>query len=207
MSFASNWLEELVAEWLELEGYLVMMRPPVHLPGSHGGRFEPDVVGARIREGKLQIRHCESTVAFAGNPEYEEQRVNKKFQLPLKQRVYELFCVQFGIQKDPGYDYALNYETWAVYGYASRPVEARLGAIQGLILKKVDDLIADEVIESLANWGEERQTDQYATLDPTRQVAAPDARLLGSQKQLHVGTKRRKRKGLGGEKSIARSGD
>ena len=160
MSFASNWLEELVAEWLELEGYLVMMRPPVHLSGSHGGRFEPDVVGARIRGGKLQIRHCESTVAFAGNPADEEQRVNKKFQLPLKQRVHELFCVQFGIQKDAGYDYTLNYESWVVYGYASRPVEARLSAIPGLTLRKIDDLIAEDIIESLATWGEERQTDQ-----------------------------------------------
>ena len=40
MSIPSNWLEELVAEWLALEGYFV----ETNLPGQRG---EVEVVGKR----------------------------------------------------------------------------------------------------------------------------------------------------------------
>ncbi len=59
MAMASNWLEELVAEWLSIAGFVVEVLLPVQLMGP-GGRAEPDVLGARIdARGQLIIRHCE----------------------------------------------------------------------------------------------------------------------------------------------------
>ena len=58
MPFPCNWLEELVAEWLDLDGFLVRLQPPFPNPNGHGGRLEPDVIGARIHDGRLEIRHC-----------------------------------------------------------------------------------------------------------------------------------------------------
>jgi hypothetical protein len=48
MPWGRTWSEELVAEWLELEGFLVTIGLKVRT-GKGGGRKEADVVGARIR--------------------------------------------------------------------------------------------------------------------------------------------------------------
>ena len=61
MPFPSNWLEELVVEWLELEGFTISTS--LFVSAEKGGRFAPDVVGARIDlpSRQLVIRHCEAT--------------------------------------------------------------------------------------------------------------------------------------------------
>ena len=52
MGMASNWLEELVAEWLSISGFLVEVLVPIQISGA-GGRAAPDVLGARIdQQGK-----------------------------------------------------------------------------------------------------------------------------------------------------------
>jgi hypothetical protein len=58
MPFGGNWSEELVAEWLSLKGYLV----EVHVPAGSaeaGGRYAADVVGVKVKGGKMEICHAE----------------------------------------------------------------------------------------------------------------------------------------------------
>mgnify|MGYP001108266641 CR=1 FL=1 len=58
MPFPRTWTEELIAERLQLDGFLTQTNLPVHVSKA-GGRFEADVVGARIKEKILEIRHIE----------------------------------------------------------------------------------------------------------------------------------------------------
>jgi len=49
MPFVKTWSEELVAEWLRLEGYFVEESVPFGVTLA-GGRLEADVVGCENRE-------------------------------------------------------------------------------------------------------------------------------------------------------------
>ena len=63
MPIPRNWSEELVSEWLCLEGYSTEVGVKVGT-GGRGGRKEADVVGVKISEDSkkgriLQIYHVE----------------------------------------------------------------------------------------------------------------------------------------------------
>ena len=46
MPFPANWLEELVVEWLDLDGFAASTS--IDVPAPPGGRLGPDVVGAKL---------------------------------------------------------------------------------------------------------------------------------------------------------------
>jgi hypothetical protein len=66
MPFARNWVEELVIEWLQLDGFLVESNVPVGVARA-GGRLEADVIAARTNENSLQIWHIEAGQLAAGD--------------------------------------------------------------------------------------------------------------------------------------------
>ena len=53
MPFPNTWIEELIAEWLLLEGFLVETNLP-YAVGKGGGRGEADVVGAKIKDNNFR---------------------------------------------------------------------------------------------------------------------------------------------------------
>ena len=58
MPFPRNWSEELIAEWLQIDGYLV--ETGVVLPtNNRGGRGEADVIGVKVEGESLVIQHIE----------------------------------------------------------------------------------------------------------------------------------------------------
>ncbi|MCL6578788.1 MAG: hypothetical protein K6T73_05295, partial [Candidatus Bathyarchaeota archaeon] len=58
MPFTKTWTEELVAEWLQLNGYLVEAGLPAGVTPA-GGRYVADVVGAKVSGNALEIIHVE----------------------------------------------------------------------------------------------------------------------------------------------------
>ena len=66
MGFAKNWLEELVSEWLSLEGYSVETNVPLKSK-SGGGRNEADVLGFMFKGEGIEIVHAEATVQLTGS--------------------------------------------------------------------------------------------------------------------------------------------
>ena len=81
MPFPRTWVEELLAEWLEYQGYMVgtgLTVPIQHRQeGSKGGgRYEADVVGVRCSGDQCEIRHIESGAYVDQNI---VDRLRKKF--------------------------------------------------------------------------------------------------------------------------------
>jgi hypothetical protein len=77
MPFPRTWSEELLAEWLQIEGYFVETGIPIR-SGSKGGRSEADVLGVRMKDDVLEIFHIE-VGSLSGNPRENAEMIQKKF--------------------------------------------------------------------------------------------------------------------------------
>ena len=75
--FVSNWEEELVCEWLSLQGYFVEVNVPL-TTGGGGGRKEADIVAVRADRGMLIIKHIEIG-SLAESFQKNVERVLQKF--------------------------------------------------------------------------------------------------------------------------------
>lgn len=150
MSFASNWLEELVSEWLELDGFLVQVTPPVQI-GRHGGRRAPDVVGARMREGGLQIRHCEAASWPAQSADELARTYLGKFSSEVQAAVAREVFGLFGLKPEQPF----TYEMWVVVGgIAKKAMDSLSANLRGssVTVVTVDSFVLHCVLPSLARW-------------------------------------------------------
>jgi hypothetical protein len=103
MPFPRTWSEELIAEWLQLEGYFVESGLPIRA-GKKGGRSEADIVGARVKDGKLEIFHIEIGT-LAGNPKANAEMIREKFSVQRIDAIKE-YCrnkLEFPSNKDVKY--------------------------------------------------------------------------------------------------------
>ena len=89
-----NWVEELVAECLQLQGFLVESGIPV-TTAEVGGRQEVDVVGVKGRNNELEIRHVECGILAQGKKSAES--LGKKFSSECQQNVEKHFRYVLGL--------------------------------------------------------------------------------------------------------------
>ena len=86
MPFPANWLEELVVEWLELQGFTISTS--VAVSARAGGRWSPDVVGARLIDREhLLIRQCEATTWITPGPGQAAKKFADKFSEKIEKAV------------------------------------------------------------------------------------------------------------------------
>ena len=95
MSFAKNWLEEVVSEWLSLEGYSVETNVPLKSK-SGGGRNEADVLGFLFDGEFLKIVHTEATVQLTQSHEGNVGKIRKKFSKENTEAVIEIAKSRYG---------------------------------------------------------------------------------------------------------------
>jgi len=74
LPFPSNWTEELICEYLELEGYFVKTNNPISL-NRVGGRGEMDAVGIKLEQNKLKIIHIETGIPST----ISSKKISRKF--------------------------------------------------------------------------------------------------------------------------------
>ena len=110
MPFAQTWSEELVAEWLELKGYLVAIEIPGPTKKGKGGRTAPDIVGARIRKGRLKIVHAE-VGNWPINEDQIRELVDRKFDEKVVNTVKDYFRKRLDFKGDIDYQ-KLLVATW-----------------------------------------------------------------------------------------------
>ncbi|MBX5452986.1 MAG: hypothetical protein K6U10_03495 [Acidobacteriia bacterium] len=148
MPFPKNWLEELVIEWLDLEGFVTTTN--IGVPAEGGGRWSPDVVGAKWQdEGKkkLLIRHCEPTMFLNQEREKVKEKFKGKFSGEIQDCVKEHFACIFGKEAVDKAD----YEKWVITFEASCEVQ---NALKGLGIKILtgEEFVRNEVLQSFVRY-------------------------------------------------------
>ena len=87
LPFPTNWGEELISEYLELEGYFVRTNLPVPTE-EKGGRGELDILGVKVEDEQLKILHIETGIPsrlgemkriFASSTTKEIRRIARDF--------------------------------------------------------------------------------------------------------------------------------
>jgi hypothetical protein len=148
MPFPANWLEELLVEWLELQGFTISTS--VSVPAPPGGKWTPDVVGARLdREGHLLIRHCEASMWLIQAPSKVAAKFADKFSQKVEAAVRDHFAAIFG----QGAGEQARYEKWVVICGASKNVKQALKeVIPSLEICTFDSFIVNQVLKSISDW-------------------------------------------------------
>jgi hypothetical protein len=157
MPFHANWLEELVAEWLDLAGFATATG--IFVPAGPGGRWSPDVVGAKLGDrGRLLIRHCEATMGLAQGAQQVKKKFEEKFQAKVQDAVRGYFACVFGRDAVFGSDAAeaAKYEKWVITSWpVSQAVRTALTeAVEGIEIHELKDFVLKEVLGSIEQFQE-----------------------------------------------------
>ena len=144
MPFAKTWSEELVAEWLQLNGYLVEIGVPTGT-SSKGGRGEADVIGAKIINNTLEIVHVEVGQLLTGE-EYTRETLEKKFSQKTCDLIKEYFKQRFGFTGN-----CVKYKKMYIMTYGSQKA-SEISSELGIEVKKLPEFIKQDVIQTIQNW-------------------------------------------------------
>ena len=143
MPFAKTWSEEIVAEWLLLEGYSVEVGLPVGV-ASKGGRFEADVVGAKVVGNTLKITHAEVGQLSGGQQSIKS--LQKKFSNNICSTIEGYFRQKFGFtQKN------IDHRKLYVATFWTKPVK-NAARQMGIDFRPLPEFICQEVLRTIQNW-------------------------------------------------------
>jgi len=166
MPFPRTWVEELIIEWLHLDGFLVEANLPVGVPEHSkggGGRFEVDVVGARINNNTLEIRHIETGVQV---PETEE-KIEKKFSDKICKAVTSYFKQRFSFTGgEPDYQKIFI----PTYGGSFRILEH-----SNIIIKPLSEFICQDILPTIQRW---KQNPPHQPRCPGKHITLPESHWL-----------------------------
>jgi len=146
MPFTETWTEELVAEWFIIQNYAVDILLPVSVTEDVGGRFEADVVGVKVNEGRLNIYHVE-VGQLSQNPDKAIASLKKKFSPAVQDNLKMYYSGVFGYDEQD-IDYSMLY----VASYCSRPIIDKAVIDLGLEIKLLDKFLIEDVFPALDCW-------------------------------------------------------
>ncbi|MCK4390619.1 MAG: hypothetical protein KAV83_10345 [Desulfobacterales bacterium] len=143
MPFPKTYVEELIIEWLHLDGFLVEANLPVAVT-SAGGRGEADVVGARVGGNILEIIHVETGTLAKGQDSIIS--VGKKFSSIVSKEVTNYFKQRFSFSGD-----TVNYQSIYVPSYWTRPT---VKGIKGLdiLVEPLPTFILERLLPAIKKW-------------------------------------------------------
>ena len=132
-----------MAEWLQLEGYLVEIGLPVSVARA-GGRYEADVVGARIRGNVLDVFHGECGQLAGGQKSVNS--LQKKFSPNNCVKIEYYFRQRLGFA-----GVKVNYHKVYIASFWSKPTMQGAGNF-GINVRPLPDFIHNEVIQAIQRW-------------------------------------------------------
>ncbi len=144
MPFPKTWVEELLIEWLHLEGFLVEANLPVSVSEA-GGRYEADVIGARIVNDTLDIRHLESG-SLLGGQTGATLLMKKKFLPAICKSVTDYFARRLSFSSNQ-----ISYEKYYIPTYSSKPVLKALRDTD-VIVEPLPEFISKRILPTIKNW-------------------------------------------------------
>ncbi|MCD6143901.1 MAG: hypothetical protein J7J04_06255 [Thermococcus sp.] len=151
---AREWEEELIAEWLSLQGYLVQTNVPLRAP-KVGGRAEADVIGVKaLSDGRLEIWHIEIG-SLLDSFEKNLERIKNKFSEERCDAVIKYVKLTLGEARE-----IANYRKTFVATYCSRVEE--LGKMlkkeeTGIELLLLQDIVKQEIPTTIHQWKERQE--------------------------------------------------
>jgi len=163
MPFVKTWSEELVAEWLTTEKYLVEKSAP-YATRPVGGRLEADLLGVKIENEKLHIRHVE-VGNLTGSTEKSIQTVINKFH-PSEIARYCKEKLGFSGQAECECIYVVTYSS-------KKKVEAIDRATDNIKVKRMEDFIKEDVLPAIESW--KSDPSPYKPKIVGESVALPDS--------------------------------
>jgi len=146
MPFPRNWAEELLVEWLHLDGYLVEANLAVGVARA-GGRLEADIVGAKITGGILEIKHIESGLLSGGEAQ-AKRIVQTKFSRAIRHHLTSYFRRQFNFR---GRFERVKYRRIYVPTWPVGPPIALLQR-KGVEVILLQDVISTDIIKAMNRW-------------------------------------------------------
>ena len=162
MSIPRNWSEELVSEWLCLEGYSTEVGIKVGT-GVGGGRKEADVVGVKISEDSkkgriLQIYHVE-VGQLGGKHVKNIEMLKEKFSNERTSNVMEQYKKRMAFAGKVQYD-KLYIDIWA------RPIKVeKLMSASEITGERIEVWTASKlfrnVFKAIEVWGETTLPESY----------------------------------------------
>ena len=149
MPFPKTWVEELIIEWLHLDGFLVEANLPVGVK-KVGGRLEADIVGSKIISGNLlEIRHIESGQLIVGTQGINAI-INRKFSPSVCQSVTNYFTQRLSFTSTSS---NTNYQKFYVLTYWSQPaITAVTKSNLGIMVDLLPDFICKKVLPTIKQW-------------------------------------------------------
>jgi hypothetical protein len=144
MPFPTTWNEELLAEWLTLEGYFVDVGVPV-CSGSRGGRFEADVIGVKAKDGKFEIFHVE-VGSLSGNPKENAVVVRDKFSKKHEDAIKDCYSKKLNVPQ-----MELRYKPLYVAVWGAQKTIDYLEA-EKLPVKELTEVIEQDILPAIKRW-------------------------------------------------------
>ena len=153
MPFPANWLEELIVEWLDLEGFASTTK--IKVPAGPGGAWAPDVTGAKLVQGQLVIRHCEGAMYLIGNPKQQAERYKSKYSEEIEGAVRKHFSLIFGASATQ----EAKYEKWVICCYVTGPGMTKMKkTIPEVQICQLREFVFREILPSIERWREPPNT-------------------------------------------------
>ena len=163
MPFAKTWTEEIVAEWLLLKGYSVEIGLPVGARDV-GGRFEADIVGAKVEANTLKIIHAEVGTLAGGQGSVIS--LQKKFSNNICSTIENYFREIFAFTGKN-----VNYKKLYVASFWTKPVINNARKI-GINVRPLPDFLCEEVLQTIHDW---KNNPPYETKSKGKVIMLPDA--------------------------------
>lgn len=145
MPFGKTWTEELVAEWLELEGFLVVVGLPAGV-ATAGGRYVADIVGAKVSADLLEIIHVEVGTLAGGQKSIIS--LQRKFSKNVCETIENYFKQRIGFKGAN-----VKYQKIYVASFWTAPVLNGAEKIDISVLK-LPDFIRQKVVPTISEWKE-----------------------------------------------------
>jgi len=148
--------EQVVSEWLQLEGWFVETGVPLRSK-SRGGRDEADIVAIKKKDESLTVQHIE-VGTLAGGYQKDLDTLKKKFSTDKKQQIIDYVEKRLGTKP--------KYKCRYVATYASKK---SLKSLQenGYHIDWLHNVIQTEILPAITKWKREevktRKTPQLPT--------------------------------------------
>jgi hypothetical protein len=143
LPFAKTWSEEIVAEWLQLNGYVVEIGLPAAVTTA-GGRFVPDIVGAKITGNTLEIVHIEAGQLSRGQTSISS--LQKKFSQNICSSVEAYFRQRLGFTAGNK-----HYRKMYIATFWTKPV-VRAAKKLGIDVHPMPNFICTHILPTIKQW-------------------------------------------------------